>query len=104
MKNGKKISPEEIEARLLALPIVKEVMAYGATSGNSTDDVKVAVTVYPDPAETEGMTSYEILAHLQQNVDMINSSMPFYKQIQMISLRATAFDKTASHKLKRQSI
>lgn len=104
MKNGKKISPEEIEARLLALPQVKEAVAYGAASGSSTDDVKVAVTIYPDPAETEGMTSYEILALLQENVDMINSSLPFYKQIQMISLRDSEFDKTASHKLKRQTV
>ena len=104
MKNGKKISPEEIEARLAALPIVKEVLAYGAASGNSADDVKVAVTVYPDPVETEGMTSYEILALLQQNVDNINSSLPFYKQIQMINLRNTEFDKTASHKVKRQTV
>ncbi|MHB1314160.1 MAG: AMP-binding protein [Christensenellales bacterium] len=104
MKNGKKISPEEIEARLMTLPMVKEAVAYGAASGNTADDVKVAVTIYPDPAESEGMTSYEILALLQQNVDEINSSLPFYKQIQMISLRDTEFDKTASHKLKRQTV
>ena len=104
MKNGKKISPEEIEAKLMEIPMVKEVVAYGAASGSSTDDVKVAVTIYPDPAETEGMSSYEILAHLQQNVDAINSTLPFYKQIQMISLRNTEFDKTASHKLKRQAV
>ncbi len=104
MKNGKKVSPEEIENKLAALPLVKEVVAYGATSGSSTDDVKIAVMVYPDPDQTQNLSSYEILEQLQAQVDAINRDLPIYKQIQNINLRATEFEKTAARKVKRTAI
>lgn len=104
MKNGKKISPEEIEGYLSSIPIVQEVVAYGVTQGSSTDDVKLAVMVYPNPREVEGMTSYDILQTLQKEVDRINAKLPSYKQIQMIHIRESEFEKTSSRKIKRQMI
>lgn len=102
LKNGKKIPAEEVEARLQAVPLVGEVVAYGASGGSSADDVKLAVMVYPDPQRTEGLTSYEILAQLQAEVDKLNGAFPSYKQIQMVNIRREAFEKTASQKIKRQ--
>ena len=102
LKNGKKVSPEEIEARVSQLPLVKEVMAYGVSSGQSADDMKIAVTVYPSPKETAGMTSYEILDTLQKEIDRINDEYPSYKQIQLVNLRENEFLKTSSQKIKRQ--
>jgi long-chain acyl-CoA synthetase len=99
-----KNSAEEIEGYFSAIPLVKEVVAYGATSGSSTDDVKVAVMVYPDPEETKGMTSYEILDLLQREVDVLNTKLPTYKQIQMINLREHKFEKTSSQKIKRHIV
>lgn len=104
LKNGKKISAEEIEGYFAGIPLVREIVAYGATNGSSTDDVKVAVMVYPDPEETKGMTSYEILDILQQEVDVLNAQLPTYKQIQMINLREREFEKTSSQKIKRQIV
>ena len=101
LKNGKKIAPEEIEQYVKELPLVREVVAYGAPNGNSADDVKLAIMIYPDAEQCRGMSSYEILEHLQQEVEKINMKLPAYKQIQMVNLRNDAFEKTASQKIKR---
>ena len=102
MNNGKKISPEEYEGLLGEIPLVKEVIAYGASSGNSVDDVRIAVMVYPDPDLTADLTSYEILAQLQAEVDQLNTQWPTYKQIQMINIRDREFSKTSTKKIKRK--
>lgn len=103
-KNGNKISPEMLEALLAPLPIVKEVLVSATTGGEGTDDVKVAASILPDPKITAGMTAYEILEHLQRDVDQINKQLPTYQQIQMINIRETEFEKTASKKIKRSIV
>ena len=77
------------------------MIAHGAPSGESTDDVRVAVTIYPDPDATQGMSSYEVLERLQRYVDEINAKLPTYKQIQMVNLSSGEFEKTSSRKIKR---
>lgn len=104
LKNGNKISPEEIEEQLSDISIIKEVVAYGALAGAADDDVRLAITVYPNPEVTEGMSAYEILDALQKEVDRINSKLPSFKQIQVINIREREFAKTAAKKIKRELI
>jgi long-chain acyl-CoA synthetase len=101
LKNGKKIAPEEIESYLDHIPLIREVIAHGAPSGESADDVRLAVTIYPDPEATAGMSPYEVLERLQRHVDNVNSHLPVYKQIQMVNLNSGEFEKTTSRKIKR---
>ena len=100
-KNGKKASPEEIESYLYSVPIVKEVIAYGAVNGLSIDDVKLSVTIYPDPSLTKDMAPYEILNVLQNEINKINHDLPIYKQIQMVKVSENPLPKTNLNKLKR---
>lgn len=101
LKNGKKISPEKIEQLIQTIPMVRENMVYGAISGTAADDVKPAVSIYPDPQLTAGMEPYEILAALQREVGRINETLPAYQQLQMINIRDKEFTKTSSQKPKR---
>lgn len=103
-KNGKKVVPEEIEEYVSGIPLIKEAVAFGASIGDTSDDVRLALMVYPDPQVTRGMAQYEILQHLQKAVDALNRTLPAYKQIQVLRLRDTPFGRNGMQKIVRADL
>lgn len=101
-KNGNKVSPENLEEMIEKIPLVKEVMVYGTANGASSDDIKITAEVYPEPSAAAGMTSYEILGKLQQDIEKVNEDLPFYQQIQRVTVREKEFPKNSLHKIIRR--
>ena len=102
-KNGKKVSPEKLEELISAIPMVKEVVISGTLNGELADEVKLTASIFPDSRWTEGLSSYEILECLQQNINKINQTLPAYEQVQLVNIREKEFHKTASKKIKRHA-
>jgi long-chain acyl-CoA synthetase len=100
-KNGKKVTPEEIENSLNNVPLIAECMAYGAKTGESADDVMLAIMVYPNPERTKGMADVDILQALQREITVINRGQPVYKQIQTIRIKDKPFEKNSLKKIIR---
>ena len=103
-KNGKKLSPEKLEALFQTIPLVEEVVVHSAPSVDNSSDIRIIASIFPNAEMTGGMSSYEVLSAIQVEVDAINSSLPTYQRIEMINIRDRGFAKTATKKTKRHLI
>ncbi|MDR3294564.1 MAG: AMP-binding protein [Clostridiales Family XIII bacterium] len=104
-KNGKNISPEEIENYLYDIPYIREVLVWGLEDGKN-GDVVVCADIFPDSAfawEEHGrpLTDDELKSALKEAIDKVNEKMPLYKRVKRFALREEEFEKTTTKKIKR---
>ena len=85
LSSGKKVAPEELESRLLAIPGVEEALVCGNSATR-----EITATVYGG-IDAKG---------LDAAVAKLNLSMPAYKRISRVTLRKEPFPKTSSGKIK----
>lgn len=83
LSNGKNVSPEELEAKVLKIDGVQEIVV----------------------SEKDNMITAEIYAEdqsgIQEHIAALNKELPTYKQIQKVTFRSTPFEKTTTQKIKR---
>jgi len=85
LSSGKKIAPEELEEKLLALACVREAIVVG--EGESRD---VKAMVY----STDGEQA------VRDAIAALNAELPIYKRIKHIEVRTEPFPRTSSGKIR----
>ena len=100
LKNGKNVYPEEIEEYLSGIPYVEEVVVY-AVKNESGEETALCAEIYPNEELFAGKTQEERHAAIKSAVEELNKTLPPYKKILKIKLRATEFEKTTSKKIRR---
>ena len=89
LSNGKNVSPEGLEQKLLEIPFIKEALVY--ESGG-----EIAAELYLDPEAPQAA------AGLEEALLALNRLLPAYQRITKTVLRDTEFPKTTTKKIKRR--
>ena len=94
--SGQNIYPEEIEDKLNSLPLVVESVVVQR-------DTKLVGLVYPDydEANTLGLSTSDIEAQMQQNLQDLNLVQPAYCKLATIEIQDKEFEKTPKKSIKR---
>jgi long-chain acyl-CoA synthetase len=107
-KNGKNISPEELEYFLYKIPYVAEVMVWGAEDERG-GDVVICADIFPNVEYAKeahgGQPDKDALKRiLKKEIDRVNEKLPGYKRIKRFALRDSEFEKTTVQKIKRHAV
>jgi len=104
-KNGKNVYPEEIEYYLSNIPYVQECMVWGKETEDGADTLIVAAIMANEEEVAEKLgESYQdidVEKLIWDEIDKINSDLPFFKRIRKIVMRKEEFEKNTSKKIKR---
>ena len=102
LENGKNVSPEEIEEYLGEIDLISECVVVGRQSG---ENVILAAIIYPDYSKfADHLAEDTIKAEIEKAVEKVNKRLPIYKQIKVVEIRKTEFEKTTSKKIKRHLV
>ena len=84
LSSGKKVAPEELEEKILALPGIRETVVSG---DGATRDIRA--DVYAAVSE----------AQVRRAIAALNANLPVYKRIKTVVVRSEPFPRTASGKI-----
>ena len=90
LSNGKNVSPEEIEDKLICIDYVNEVLVY-QEDDRITAEFFLNEDEYPDARE-----------RLKDDVRKVNDSMPVFKRVTKTKIRDEEFEKTTTMKIERK--
>ena len=102
LKNGKNIFPEEMENLINRIQGVKESFVFGKSIKEDKNDVKIYAKIVYDKEIFDTATEKEIYEKINNQIKVINHTMPPYKGIKGILLTQTPLIKTTTSKIKRQ--
>lgn len=91
LSNGENVSPEEIEARILNDDAVSEVVVYD-------DGGQIVAEIYPADGFLDDKPHFDSL------IRQINDAQPKYKQVSVVKLRKSEFQKNATKKIIRYKV
>jgi long-chain acyl-CoA synthetase len=94
--SGQNIYPEEIEARLNSMPLVREALVVQR-------DNRLTALIFPEIDEVAEcrMDGDELICRLEDNRKALNASVSKYCSISKIEIMEEEFEKTPSKKIKR---
>ena len=99
LENGKNVFPEEIEEYLDGIETIAECAVISRQEGET---VNLIALIYPDSTKYPEGTSMEAMqADIEKSIFAMNKTLPTYKQVKIVELRDTPFEKTSSRKIKR---
>ena len=99
LENGKNVFPEEIEEYLDNIEEIAECVVVGRENG---EIVNLVALIYPDETKyPEGTSAEEMQKDIEAKILSMNKNLPTYKQVKMVELRDTPFEKTTTRKIKR---
>ena len=104
LSNGKNVYPEEIEADLLKVEGVNEVVVYAGESRVQKDRITIVAEIFPDADLLADKGITDMQKYFEDQVKVLNSRMPSYKAVKCVKLRNVEFQKNTSRKITRFSI
>ena len=95
LSNGENVSPEGIENRIKAYPLVKEVLVYA-------EGDLIAAESYPDAEYAAGEGIEDVRAALETILDEVNAAAQTTHTVAKLTVRDTPLPKTATGKVIRR--
>lgn len=99
LDNGKKVSPEEVEAALMACPTISEACVIGIRSADASNEQVVAVIVPDGEAATLPRDPTELERQIKREVAQACQGLSVYKRPVKIFIEHSPLPKTATGKV-----